>query len=141
MASSHGWIEHTGELELSLEASSPEELFTEAAAALGGLLSEHEGEGEPPGRGDARDRLEVAVSAPERATLLAEWLSELAFHAESAGLVPEGVERIELDETGVEADLVARRGSPPHLVKAVTFHRLNVSEQDGVWRGRVILDV
>jgi SHS2 domain-containing protein len=33
------------------------------------------------------------------------------------------------------------RASPPHLVKAVTYHRLEMHEQDGTWRARVVLDV
>lgn len=133
------WIEHTGELELSLEAGSREELFGEALAALGELLAEREaGDGPPDGE---EVEVEIAVSAPDDATLLAEWLSELAFHAESANFVPVRVARISLGDGSLEATVAGRRGAPPHLVKAVTYHRLGVWAEEETWRGRVILDV
>jgi SHS2 domain-containing protein len=136
------WVDHTGELELGLEAGSPEELFGEALTALGELLAEHEpGEGEPRAEEGEEVALEVSVSAPDRATLLAEWLSELAFHAESAGLVPLRVESLGLSERSLEATVAARRGRPPHLVKAVTYHRLAMWKKAESWRARVVLDV
>jgi SHS2 domain-containing protein len=140
----HSWVDHTGELELSLAASSREELFGEALAALGELLAAHE-----PDDGAGADRapdgeeieLEITVSAPDHATLLAEWLSELAFHAESAELVPLRVERFELADGSLEATVVARCGRPPPLVKAVTYHRLGMWNEEGAWRARVVIDV
>jgi SHS2 domain-containing protein len=132
------WVEHTGELELELEARSERGLFQEALAALGGLLSEragHEG-------ADASSVLhQVSASAPDRATLLAEWLSELAYLAESAGFVPDRVERLEVSGNALDATVVGHRASLPHLVKAVTYHRLGMWDEDETWRARVILDV
>jgi SHS2 domain-containing protein len=140
----HSWIDHTGELELSLAAGSREELFGGALAALGELLAEHEpddGAGGDRAPGGEEIELEIAVSAPDHATLLAEWLSELAFHAETAELVPLRVERVELADASLEATVVARRGRPPPLVKAVTYHRLGMWNEEGTWRARVIIDV
>lgn len=94
--------------------------------------------GEP--RGDLT-RHEIAVSAPDRPALLAEWLSELVFLAETEGFVPERVVHFELVESSLLASVEGRRGTPRHLVKAVTYHRLELSEKDGRWQGRVVLDV
>jgi SHS2 domain-containing protein len=129
-------VDHTSELELELEAASEREVFEEALAAFGALLSERADgdEGEPA-------RHEVVASAPDRPTLLAEWLSELAYLAESEGFVPRRVERLELAGSALEAAVAGRRASPPHLVKAVTYHRLGMWEEDKVWRARVIFDV
>jgi SHS2 domain-containing protein len=133
------WVEHTGELELELEARSRQGLFQEALAALGGLLSERAGNDEGA---DASSVLhQVSASAPDRATLLAEWLSELAHLAESAGFVPDRVERLEVSGNALDATVVGHRASLPHLVKAVTYHRLGMWEEDETWRARVILDV
>ena len=103
------WVDHTGELELELEAATELGVFEEALAALGGLL--------------------------------AEWLSELAYLAESEGFVPARAERLELTGKALEATVVGRRASPSSLVKAVTYHRLGIWEEDETWRARVILDV
>jgi len=37
--------------------------------------------------------------------------------------------------------VVGHRGTPPHLIKAVTLHRLVFEPDDGGWRARVVLDV
>ena len=127
------WAEHTGELELSIEAKSAAGAFEDALAALGELLGE-DGGGEPASR-------QVSASAPDRPTLLAEWLSELAYLAESEGFVPVHTARLELGPQAIEATVEGRLGRPPHLVKAVTYHRLTLDVRDGVWRGTVVIDV
>jgi SHS2 domain-containing protein len=132
-------VEHTGELELELRATSEREVFEEALAALGGLLAERAG-GEEGALGEPA-RHDVSASAPDRATLLAEWLAELAFLAESEGFVPDRAEHLELTGSSLEATVAGRRASPPHLVKAVTYHRLGVWEKDQTWRARVVFDV
>jgi len=129
------WIDHTAELELEIEAGSEESVFEYALAAVGELLGERAGEG----RGPATHR--VAASAPDRATLLAEWLSELAYLAETEGFVPEAASRLELAGNSLEATVAGRLASPPHLIKAVTYHRLGMWEESGAWRARIIFDV
>lgn len=135
----HRWVDHAAELELELEATSERGVFEEALAALGGLLAERTAW---EGQADAEPaRHQVSASAPDRATLLAEWLSELAYLAESEGFVPRRVERMQLTFNAVDADVVGSRASPPHLVKAVTYHRLGMWEENETWRARVIFDV
>ena len=131
------WVEHTGELELAVEADSPEDVFEQAMEALGELLAERSEGG--PGTGTMLR--EVTVSAPDYATLLAEWLAELAYLAETEGFVPERVERLRLSERALDATVAGRVASPAHLVKAVTYHRLEMLRDGETWRARVILDV
>ncbi|MGH2992811.1 MAG: archease [Solirubrobacterales bacterium] len=144
------WVDHTAELELQLEARTEEEVFREGLAALGELLGERTD-------ADARDpaRHEVHASAPDPATLLAEWLSELAYLAETQGFVPERVDSLSIDSSSLrtprdllanrafdlEASVSGRRADPPHLIKAVTYHRLEMRESGDGWRARVVLDV
>jgi SHS2 domain-containing protein len=130
------WVDHTAELELRLEAGSAEELFSDAARALAELMDGGDagGTGEPA-------REELAASAPDRATLLAEWLNELVYLAEVRGFVPGRVERLELGETDVEAVVEGRRTAPRPLVKAVTYHGLTLVGEGGRWSATVVLDV
>jgi SHS2 domain-containing protein len=109
-------------------------VFAAAAAALGELLAGGEEPGPPA-------RHHVSLTAPDRGALLVDWLSELVFLAETAGFVPERVPEIALGETTLTATVEGRRGDPPHLVKAVTYHMLELGPTDGAWRGRVVLDV
>jgi SHS2 domain-containing protein len=130
------WVDHTAELELQLEAPTQAEVFRAALAAFGELL------GERTERDTAEPaRHQIHASAPDQATLLAEWLGELAFLAETEGFVPERVDELELSGDELAATVSGRRADPPHLVKAVTYHRLELRESDDGWRARVVLDV
>jgi SHS2 domain-containing protein len=129
------WVEHTGELELEIEASSEREVFEHGFEAMRELLDSG-----PAGSEPAPPR-RVSVGAADRAALLAEWLAELAFLAESEGLVPERLEELELGERSLHAVVECRRGRPPHLVKAATYHRLSLEPAGDGWRATVVLDV
>ena len=127
------WIDHTGELELELEAPNERGLFEAGLHAMRDLLTGDE----------ARERIEVPdeLSGSDRALLIADWLGELAYLAETRGLVPDDLETFELDERGAKATVLGTVGDPPHLVKGVTYHRLRFEPADGGWRARVVLDV
>lgn len=129
------WVDHTAELELRVDADSEAGVFRAALDALGELLGDDEdGDHEPISR-------EVAVEAPDRPALLAAWLEELVYLAESEGLVPERAEPLAVEAGRLTAVVTGRRGAPPHLVKGVTFHRLAFDDADGSWRATVVLDV
>jgi SHS2 domain-containing protein len=125
------FVEHTAELELELESDSAEGVLEEALRAFAELL------GEPDG--DAVER-PVDLSASDLPALLAAWLDELLFLADAEQLVPEDAS-LSVADTRVTGMLRARHGNPRPLVKAVTLHRLRLRPENGVWRGRVVLDV
>ena len=127
------WIEHTGELELSIEAQTEAEVFADGLGALAELLGDEGG-----GR---RRRREISLAAADRASLLADWLEELVFLAETEDLVPERLESLELGQGSLRAVVEGRRGRPPHLVKAVTYHGLEFARANGGWRAKAVLDV
>jgi hypothetical protein len=101
-------------------------------------------------RGDARAavgcetlaRLEIPVrlDGRDRAALLAAWLGELAFLAETRGLAPDRLS-LDLDEGGLRALVQGWEGTPPHLVKGATYNRLRFERAGAGWRARVVLDV
>jgi SHS2 domain-containing protein len=130
-------VEHTGELEVEIEAPTERGVFEHGFDAMRELLT-----GESGGEGSPAQPRQVSITAPDRAALLAEWLAELAFIAESEGLVPERLASLELGEDDrLSAVVEARQGSPPHLVKAATYHRLSLERTGEGWRATVVLDV
>jgi SHS2 domain-containing protein len=126
------WAEHTAELELRIEASSPREVFAEALAAFAELVDG--GAGEPSER-------RVWLTASDRAALLAQWLEELVFLAETEDFVPERADPLDVGSKELRAHVHGHNGSPRPLVKAVTYHGLELRRQKGAWRARVVLDV
>jgi len=127
------WIDHTAELELEIRAPTAEKVLAEAAAALRDLLGGADGE-----TAGART---VEVAAGDRPALLAAFLEELVYLAESERLVPVAVRGVELGEGRMRAAVELERGDPPHLVKAVTYHRLAFEPSGDGWRASVVLDV
>jgi len=127
----HRFVEHTAELEVELEADSAEGVLVEALSAFAELVG--------PADGEPVERA-VVVQASDLPALLASWLEELVFLAETEGLVPDDAD-IELAETRLSAIVRGRRGEPRPLVKAITMHRLRFQQRNGVWQGRVVLDV
>ena len=130
-----GWGEHTGELELWVTASSEGEVFEEALRAVAELLGDEDAEAHA-----AAAHL-IAIEGGDRARQLAGWIEELAFLAETEAFVPDRAEELRLAPAGLTARVVGHRGAPPHLIKAVTLHRLAFEADGDGWRARVVLDV
>jgi SHS2 domain-containing protein len=82
-----------------------------------------------------------STSRPTTGRRCAAWLEELVFLAETEGFVPETLESLELGELELRARIRGWPGEAPHLVKAVTYHRLELGRSNGSWRARVVLDV
>ena len=125
------FVEHTAELEVELEADSAEGILEEGLRAFAELAGP--ASGEPVAR-------PVDLEAADLPALLAAWLDELVFLAETERLVPESAD-LSVSGSRVTGVVRGRRGEPRPLVKAVTLHRLRFRPEDGAWRGRVVLDV
>jgi SHS2 domain-containing protein len=135
----HGGIvyrfeEHTGEVEIVIESPTEAGVFAEALTALAELMGRQD-RGEPA-------QHEIEVTAPDRASLLVEWLTEAVFLAEVERFVPEQVASFELADDRLHATVVGHVCRPRHLVKAVTLNSLELLQtENGAWHGRVVLDV
>lgn len=136
VAPSHRFVDHTSEIGLQVRAASFSELLAEAGRGLARLLL-REIPAEPAG--EAR---EIEVSAHDREALLVDWLNELLFEAEVRLWVPLEFEVLEVSDTYIRA---RARGAavdiPPSIVKAATFHALQVLETAEGFEAEVILDV
>ena len=128
------WVEHTGELELAIEASTEAAVFAEAFAAYVELVSD---DGSPDS-----ERREIELHAERLDILLADWLEELVYLADAQQFVPEHLTDLQLEDGGLRATVRGHRGEPRGLVKGVTRHRLAFEpDGGGGWRARVVLDV
>jgi SHS2 domain-containing protein len=126
------WVDHTAEVELEIEAPDERQVLEEAMRALAELLGIE-------GSGDTART--VSVEASDRPALLAGWIEELAFLAESEGFVATHVRELALGPRELRATVAGLLGEPPPLVKAVTYHRLAFEPSADGYVARVILDV
>jgi SHS2 domain-containing protein len=133
----HRYVEHVGEVELELEATSEAGVFDAVLAAFVDLVAS----GEEETGAEEPARHEVELEATDHALLLVEWLSELVYLAEVKRFVPERTTAFELADGRLQATLEGHRGRPRQLVKAVTLNRLRLEHEAGRWRGRLVLDV
>lgn len=130
-------LEHTADTGFRVIAPSVEELFEECASAMFEVMY-------PRPTDPSTVARTVHATGRSITELLVAWLSELVWLAETEHLAVADVVVEELTPTdvhgrvsGVDADLVSLHGPP---VKAVTYHGLDISHDDG-WSATVILDV
>ena len=88
----------------------------------------------------------IQVKGKDREALLVAWLSELLYLFEAEGFLPVEYEIANLGDQQLEAEvrgdtLDPARHSVKGLVKAATYHLVEVKEVDGRWRVQVVLDV
>jgi SHS2 domain-containing protein len=127
------WVEHTGELELEIEAPTEEAVFAEALRAFAELV----GDGRPMNL----RRREIELAADDRDILLAEWLNELVYLADAHRFVPSRLTAFGLERGGLRATVRGHVGEPKPLVKAASLHGLAYDRANEGWRARVVLDV
>lgn len=126
--------EHVGEWKLSLWADTPEEVFAEAARALARQCG--------PSRGDYGEWETVSLSAPDRATLLVDWLNELLARSEIERRAFDDVRNLRLEDSRLTAEI---RGRPVTTwrspLKAATYHAPVFERQGRRWKAEVLFDV
>ncbi len=129
-------MDHTAEVELAIEADGEREVFAEALTALAELHGADAGD-----RDDDDQWRKLSAQAPDRPALLAAWLEELLFLAETEGFVATRIVELALTVDHVDATVAGFIGRPPPLVKAVTYHRLRFDRAESGYTAGVVLDV
>ena len=135
------FFDHTGDVGVTLTGGTLDELFGAAAAfsetitALGGI--------------EPRRPEELDVAAPELDLLLVDFLSELLYRFDTRGWLTRDADvEVRARDGGWElmGTLLGERLDPERhatkvLIKAVTYHGLEVAQRDGVWHARIVFDI
>jgi SHS2 domain-containing protein len=132
----HGFEEHTSEVKMRLFAPTLPALFEEAVVALSEVMAES-----PPQAPSADEP--VRLMARDREALLAEWLNELIYRADSEGRLFTAAEIESLSDTELHGRVGGAAVSEwKTQVKAATLHELTIAPlaQEG-WTASVVLDV
>lgn len=133
------FLNHTADLGILVYGEDPGELFTNAAEAFFSIITDLHRVGENT------ERI-VRVESSHLEDLMVQWLAELLYIHDVEGLLFKKFSIEELDSGVLKARV---RGEPfdesRHVIKtqikAVTYHQIQVREEKGRWRARVIFDL
>lgn len=129
-------VEHTADLALRCGGPDLISLFRNAARGMYHLM----GADHPPGR--ATEERAISLEAADMEGLLVDWLGELAYLAETGGLVFSRMAFNTLTATRLEAVLGGGRVQRLAVaIKAVTYHQLNVLKTREGYTATVVFDV
>lgn len=132
-------IEHTADIGIEVEADTAAELFRCAGLALFTLMVSREGV-------ELREERTRIVQADGWDDLLHDWLSLLLRDFLQDGFIAANISIEHITMTRVQARLWGEkldyeRHNFETEIKAVTYHQLAVTCENGRWRARVIFDV
>jgi SHS2 domain-containing protein len=132
-------LDHTGDLGIRVWAEDVTGIFQEAARALFAIITDLE-------KVEVHMDVEVAVEGLGQEELLVAWLNELLYLYEVENLLFCDFVLTEIDERSVRGvamgeELDEGRHAIKTSIKAVTYHQLEIKEEDGRWQAQVILDI
>ena len=129
-------IEHTADRAIKIYASNLEQLLINAAGGMNSLL-------EPQYDASSRQaEKSIELEAIDAESLLVEWLSELAYWAETDMLVFHKFNLHSVSPTYLKAKISGRRAVQLEKhIKAVTYHDLEIIQTDRGLTATVVFDV
>ncbi len=144
------YFDHTGDIGVHLVAQTPAELFRDAAAAFTDTVTN-------PARIEVRRSVPVTLTSPALDLLLVDFLSEILYRFEverflvAAAQVnveghgsegePGGTAAFALHATLDGETFDADRHGVKVLVKAITYHALEVRQDPEGWHATVVFDL
>jgi len=128
-------VEHTADWALRVRGGTLPDLFANAARGMYSLLGAER-------TGDIPVSHTLQLEAPDRETLLVEWLSELLYLTESQNETFDAFAVSDLTATHLEARVTGGPAGPMNKqIKAVTFHDLRIEEAERGYEVTVVFDV
>ncbi len=129
-------IPHTADWSFRVFGREPRELFANAAHALFAL------EGATPRQNAAEIARTVEVSGLDYEALLVNWLSELLYLQEAYHETYHHFDIEFLSPTALRARVLGTRlGALDKIIKAVTYHNLEIKPTSEGWQATVVVDV
>ncbi|HEV8316072.1 MAG TPA: archease [Vicinamibacterales bacterium] len=137
----HEFFDHTGDIGVRIRAADPPALFEAAAVAMTDAMTSATVE--------PRQTDQIALEATDLDLLLVDWLSELLYRFETRAFLvarahvdlalADGSHQLRARIEGEPFD--ARRHPLKVLLKAVTYHALDIRQHAEGWTATVIFDI
>ncbi|MBN1625511.1 MAG: archease [Deltaproteobacteria bacterium] len=132
-------LDHTADMGLEIRGSGPADLFEKAGRALINIML---GDIHPQGS----DNIRVSLTGDDLSDLMVRWLTEILYILEGEHLITTDIIVNSLSTTAIDATLTVTPFDPlrheiMREIKAVTYHQIEVTHKEGVWKARVIFDL
>jgi SHS2 domain-containing protein len=132
-------LEHTADIGFEAFGATRQEVFANAARALTHLMVDVE-------TIEPQEKLSLRTEASDMPNLLVNWLSEVLYLFDAEGWVFRDFEFEDLTDHSLAAmargeKFDRRRHQVKLLVKAVTYHQLDLRETAQGWRAQVYVDI
>ena len=136
------FFDHTGDIGVSLTGRTVDELFASAAAAFTDSIT-------PLETVEPRRPEELDVAAPELDLLLVDFLSELLYRFDTRAWLTQNAQVAVRELDGgweLQGTLLGEKHDPDRhpirvLIKAVTYHQLEIVQREGMWSAKVVFDI
>ncbi len=132
-------FDHTADIGIVAYGSDISELFANAALGLFSLMVDVS---------DLKEDIEhvVELSADDTESLLVEWLNELIYIFDVERLAFKRFKIEEFTGSSMKARCFGEKVYPQRHkitreIKAATYHMLQISKQDGLYKARIIFDI
>ena len=138
----YSFFSHTGDIGIAVTAASLDGLFADAAIALTETMTDH-------GLVAAARSTPVSLRSTALDLLLVDWLNDLVYRFDTEGFLASSA-RVAVARDGsdwvvagsIEGEILEPARHPVKLlVKAATYHALQVSQTSDGWRATVVIDV
>lgn len=127
-------IEHTADWSIRVFGRTLSELFVHAAQGMFSLL-------DPDLESEGTQKRTIELSAIDRETLLVSWLEELLYLLESEGIAAVDYE-LQVNDKHLQAVVLTRKIlSMKKDIKAVTYHELELQEEESGIQTTLVFDV
>jgi SHS2 domain-containing protein len=128
------FLEHPSELKIRSFGKGLPDVFVNSALAMMEFLF-----GKVPKSKIQYERLEVNANNLE--SLLVDWLAEILYLSNSKKRIYQNYKVLEFSDRKIIADVGSQKALAKDDIKAVTYHELSISKQNGLWQATVVYDI
>jgi len=132
-------LDHTADLGVKIKGTSLIDLFENAGRTLLHLMFRIR-------LTEQADFTKISISGNDLADLMVRWLTEILYLFAGENLVVTGINIDSLSPAVLKATLRTSPFDPKshkiiREIKAVTYHQIAVTDENGIWTARVIFDI
>jgi|UniRef100_A0A7V2ZKP1 SHS2 domain-containing protein len=140
MSSKHTYLSHTADIAFDVEADSIEELFIESFNCWLNSVVENISP-------DAEQKIEIKLSADSLEQLLVDFLNEVNFLLTVKKILCVDVEELTIDKEKLSLNAIMKIQNVKddlmlkEEIKSVTYHQMEIKEENGKYYVRIVFDI